>query len=149
MRIDKKKQFVKDSYNTISNVAQSVGFANNGPDVITYDRGGYPKMWLKEGISDEVKDSVTAAIRASIKPADKFTLPCGGVIPVQIIGDAYISPKSENLIITSIAPDTALSIVKTDDFSDIESLLEEVQSVLMDLSSDKNAAVEWDAYRIS
>tara|TARA_R110000787_G_scaffold76656_3_gene168823 strand:+ start:988 stop:1434 length:447 start_codon:yes stop_codon:yes gene_type:complete len=142
-----KKIFAKDSYGTISNVAQSVGYACNGEDIITYDRFGWSKMWLKDDISDEVKASVVKAINDSLRNQDTFTLACGGKVPLQIIGDAYISPKSGNLIITSIAPDTALCIVKAEDFPEMDSLLKEVQTVLMDLSIDKVAAVEWDAYR--
>jgi hypothetical protein len=141
-----KGGFGKDSYGSVCNLGQLVGYSHYGDWVIAYDRFGYGKYWMKDDIPDDEKLRVKAFIDNRLKRTDTFCLPCGGQVPIDIISEVFISRNGNNLIISSIAPKTALCVIKEDEVVDIEELLNDVQTVLMAMSNEEKATVDWETH---
>lgn len=155
LRISEKYQmnklmsfFRRSSNGGVKNLSNSHGCIKTKDGLLGFGASGYADFYQDEKVTDEEIEVCRQHIMKVLGFTKALNLPEGCGISLDIIDEAYINPKSENLVITSIAEGKALFIAKPDEYSDMEMLLEEVHNVLIDLSEGKKATVDWQAYAI-
>jgi hypothetical protein len=125
-----------------------VGLIASEDKVHGFDSRGHMRLYLYDTTSAEERERVRTLVMKKVGTTRVLKTPCGNGISVDIIDDIYINPKSQNLIISSIAEGRALLILKADECSDMELLVDEVQDAFMALNAGKAAAVDWTAHAV-
>lgn len=117
-----------------------------GDWVMGFDEQGYRRFFFNgEATPKEKEDTVTSA---SNSIGVKYSIPLiyDGRLSIDIIDDIFISPNSGNLIISSIAPKTALFVAEQDKFVNLEDLRDELSLALVDATNGKTVEINWDDY---
>jgi hypothetical protein len=84
-----------------------------------------------------------------VKPPENGALKLanGGFIDFNIIKSAYISPKSDNLLITGLN-DKLLCLFRPDDYSDLDRLSSAISNMLCAVSDgDEITDINWTEYK--
>jgi hypothetical protein len=119
-----------------------------GDWVVGFGLTGYREYFLDGDVSPEKKETIMKIVSAAMGKKRCLPLPNGGKISVDIIGEIFISAKTDNLIITSIAQKTVLFIAEKDKFNDLELLLSDFSKALVAISTGKTSDFNWDTYTI-
>ncbi len=125
-----------------------VGLITSEEKVHGFDSRGHMRLYLDDTTSAEEQERVRALVMKKVSTNRVLKTPCGNGLSVDIIDDIYINPKSQNLIISSIAEGRALLILKADEYSDMDLLVDEVQDAFMALNEGKAATVDWAAHTV-
>ena len=119
-----------------------------GDWLVGFGLTGYREYFLDGKVSPEKKEKMLKMVATTIGAKRCLDLPTGGRLSVEIIGEMFISSKTGNLIISSIAAGTVLFIANKEDFKDLDSLLSDLSQVLVDVSTDKKTDFSWENYEI-
>jgi len=117
-----------------------------GDWVFGFGATGYRDFFLNGDITPKKKEDIMEIVVKAINSKRHLPLPNGGVISVDIIDEIFINPKTNNLVITSIASRTVLFIAEKDKFKDLEGLKDTLSLALVELSNNKKAEFNWDDY---
>mgnify|MGYP000161393331 CR=1 FL=1 len=119
-----------------------------GDWVVGFGLTGYREYFLDGAISPKKKEDIMKTVTDGINPKRALPLPSGGRVCVDIVSEIFISSKTENLVIASIAPRTALFIAEKGKFKDLDSLLTDLSQALVDVSNNKKTDFSWENYEI-
>jgi len=143
-----KAQFRKNE-NGIIRLDTLWGIVKSSSHLCGFDKDGYMPVYLDDEAPEEEVSELFELIKQALKNrCDVLSTPCGGGFSIELIKDIYVNPNTDNLIITSIAPDKALLILKSGDYSDMEALADEVQDVVIALSNGESKNVDWQAHAV-
>ena len=143
-----KAKFCKDSNDGVSNLSTLKGCVRGDGSLLGFDSSGYLRFYLDDKTPEAEIEECLKHIAKTIGVKRALVTPDGGALSIDIIDDVYRNPKSGNLIISSIATDNFLLILKSDDYNEIDDLVDAVQNALIDLSNDKNVTVDWQAHAV-
>lgn len=143
-----KAKFHKDSNDGVANLSTLTGGIRGDGSLLGFDSSGYLRFYLDDKTPAAEIEECLNHIAKAIGVKRALVTPDDGVLSIDIIDDVYRNPKSGNLIISSIAPDKVLLILKDDEYTEIDDLVDAVQNALIDLSNDKNATVDWQAHAV-
>lgn len=119
-----------------------------GDWVVGFGLTGYREYFLDGAVSPEKKEKMLKRVMDTIGTRRCLNLPTGGRLSVEIIGEIFISSRTGNLIISSIAPRTVLFIANKEEFKDLDGLLSDLSTALVDVSNDKKTDFNWENYAI-
>lgn len=140
-----KAQFIKGP-NGLVNLSSLVGIIKAENQLYGFNARGYMAMYFNSDTPERDIDEAHKTVSDNIGFNGVLNTPCGGGLSIDIIGEIFVNPKSDNLVISSIATDKALLILKADDYSDMDALYDEVQNTVIELSNGKNTKVDWKSH---
>lgn len=132
----------------LKNLTNSYGCIRTEADFLSFAENGFLNFHLDDSASEDEIEECRNHIMKVLKFTAYLNLPNDCGIAIAIIDEAYISPKSGNLVIKSIAEGKIFFTAKPDEYSEMDMLLEEVHNALMDLSAGKKTTVDWQAYAV-
>lgn len=140
--------FRRSSNGGVKNLTNLCGCTKTTDDFLGFGANGFLNFHLDDKASEGEVEECRKHIMKVLKSTRALNLPDDCAIAIAIIDEAYINPKSENLVITSIAEGKALFTARPNEYNDMDALLEEVLSALLDLSEGKKTTVDWQAYAV-
>lgn len=157
----KQATFDIDSLNKAVNLARLSGInhidrtgieesekAPAGDWVVGFGLTGYKEYFLDGKVDPKKKENIVNMVSVAMGAKRCLPLPYGGKVSVDIIGEIFISTKTDHLIIASIAPKTAIFIAEKDKFKDLDLLLGDLSKALVDVSTGKKSDFNWESYAI-
>ena len=118
-----------------------------GDFVFGYGSNGYREYFLNGDVSPEKKEDIMRIVSNAMGSKRCLPLPHKGKLSVDIIGEMFISDKTGNLIITSIAPNSVLFVAHSEEYKDLELLLEDLSKALVAVSNSKKSDFNWETYQ--
>lgn len=119
-----------------------------GDWVVGFGLTGYREYFLDGAVAPKKKEDTLKAVCDAIGAKRSLPLPYKGRLSIDIISELFISAKTGNLIISSIAPRTVLFIAEKGKFKDIDSLLTDLSQALVDVSNNRKTDFSWENYEI-
>ena len=119
-----------------------------GDWVVGFGLTGYREYFLDGAVAPKKKEDTLKAVCDAIGTKRVLPLPNKGRLSVDIVSEIFISSRTGNLVIASIAPRTALFIAEKDKFKDLDSLLTDLSQALVDVSNNKKTDFSWENYEI-
>jgi len=157
----KKATFDIDSLNKAVNLARLSGInfidrtgieeSENAPAgdwVVGFGLTGYKEYFLDGKVTPKKKEDIVKMVSVAMGVKRCIPLPNGGKVSVDIIGEIFISTKTDHLIIASIAPKTAIFIADKDKFKDLDLLLVDLSKALVAVSNNKKSDFNWETYQL-
>lgn len=147
IKMSKTKAQFRKTENGMIRLDTLMGVVKSTDHLFGFDKGGFMPVYLGEDTPENEINELFQLIKQALKNRrDILNTPCGGGLSIELISEVYVNPNSGNLIISSIAPDKALLILKEDEYSDMDALADEVQDAIIALSNGENKKIDWQAY---
>jgi len=119
-----------------------------GDLIFGYGSNGYKAYFLNGDVSPEKKEDIMRIVSNAIGSKRCLPLPYKGKLSVDIIGEMFISSKTGNLIITSIAPNVVLFVANSEEYKDLELLLADLSKALVAVSNGEKSDFNWETYQL-
>ncbi|UJZ95012.1 hypothetical protein IHC87_06615 [Photobacterium damselae subsp. damselae] len=136
--------FIRDGQSVV-NASTATTLTHNGDFTLLLDSKCKKVAYISGDSASAVFEKAKKVVRVNTKYALK--LENGGFIDARIISTAFVSPKTNNLVIVGIN-DRPLGIFDANEFSDLTGLTEVILDGLVSVSEGKSMpTIDWSAYK--
>jgi len=134
--------------NGVKSVNSATSLINSGEHTVALNNTGGVVIHDKSNTSAKIFDDLKTTLKSKINKRSSLVLNDGGFIDISIIAEAYISPKSGSLLITSIKDGNLIYLFDSEEYSNLTGLRDVLSNTLMEFDGTTALnAIDWASFQ--